>query len=197
MNIGLKNKNREEQRPKYFCHTCNVFKSIKNVKLNLCQNCWHKVKRKTQPEFFLRTRYTELVQRCINPNTNKHTYKCYYGKTFCTREEFLNKFLLDPIFLSLFHNWQKNNNIINLCPSIDRINNKLDYSIDNLQFLTHIENIKKDKIIAINCYHKNIFVRKFESQSEASRQLNLEQSNIWKVLNKERKTTGGYYFEYA
>jgi hypothetical protein len=36
----------------------------------------------------------------------------------------------------------------------------------------------------------------FRSQSDAARILRLEQSNVWKVLNKQRKHTRGYYFEY-
>lgn len=36
----------------------------------------------------------------------------------------------------------------------------------------------------------------FTGQSEAARILGLQQSNIWKVLNKQRPQTCGYYFEY-
>lgn len=37
----------------------------------------------------------------------------------------------------------------------------------------------------------------FRGQSEAARILKLQQSNIWKVLNGERQSTCGYYFEYV
>lgn len=36
----------------------------------------------------------------------------------------------------------------------------------------------------------------FSGQNEAARVLGLQQSNIWKVLNKHRSKTCGYYFEY-
>lgn len=36
----------------------------------------------------------------------------------------------------------------------------------------------------------------FISQSEAARRLNLQQSNVWKVLNGERAHAGGWFFEY-
>lgn len=36
----------------------------------------------------------------------------------------------------------------------------------------------------------------YSGQNEAARQLNLQQANIWKVLNKQRAKTCGYYFEY-
>lgn len=37
---------------------------------------------------------------------------------------------------------------------------------------------------------------RFRGQHEASKILNIRQSNIWKVLNGERNRAGGYYFEY-
>lgn len=36
----------------------------------------------------------------------------------------------------------------------------------------------------------------YPGQSEAARQLGLEQANVWKVLNGERAHTGGWFFEY-
>ena len=37
----------------------------------------------------------------------------------------------------------------------------------------------------------------FPSQCEASRQTNIPQGNIGKVLRKERKMAGGYYWRYV
>lgn len=37
----------------------------------------------------------------------------------------------------------------------------------------------------------------FRGQGEAAKMLGLQQSNIWKVMNGERRQTGGYNFEYA
>lgn len=37
---------------------------------------------------------------------------------------------------------------------------------------------------------------RFRGQSEAARELGLEQSNVWKVLNGQRAHTGGWFFEY-
>ena len=36
----------------------------------------------------------------------------------------------------------------------------------------------------------------FRSQTDAGRELGIQQANIWKVLNGERRSAGGYYFEY-
>lgn len=38
--------------------------------------------------------------------------------------------------------------------------------------------------------------RLFKGQQEAARILGIQQANIWKVLNGERRQAGGYYFEY-
>lgn len=40
------------------------------------------------------------------------------------------------------------------------------------------------------------FVQEFPSTHEASRILGVQQSNIWKVCNKQRRSTGGYMFMY-
>ena len=37
---------------------------------------------------------------------------------------------------------------------------------------------------------------RYPSQTEAARELGLQQANVWKVLNGHRKHTCGYYFEY-
>lgn len=39
-------------------------------------------------------------------------------------------------------------------------------------------------------------IRKFRGQSEAGRILGIQQANIFKVLNGERRQTGGWTFEY-
>lgn len=53
----------------------------------------------------------------------------------------------------------------------------------------------RKKIIATNVKTGEKTV--FRGQVEASRLLGVQQSNIWKVLNGERTSAGGYYFEYT
>lgn len=185
----------EADRRKDNCVECKNYKPIKAK--DMCQNCWHKYKRKNEPNFFLRTRYTELKQRCINPN--RITGKYYYGKKYCSLEEFLSTFLNDSSFLELFKNWQNSNWEYKLCPSIDRVNNSGNYTIDNLQFITHSQNSSKDqeRTPVIQKTKEGVFIKLFRSQSDASAELRIPQANIWKVVNGERKTAGGFRFEYA
>lgn len=186
----------ESRRRKDNCITCGIFKPIKAK--SMCQNCWHKVKRKTNRDFWLSTRYTEITQRCTNPKSNSADR--YNGLEICSREEFKSKFINDPQFLYIFDQWGKNNYDILYSPSIDRIDNSKGYTIDNIQILTHSDNSSKDQDrTAINCYTKTgVFVKRFESQREAEEQLdNVYQANVWKCCNGLRKTSGGYRFEYA
>lgn len=50
-------------------------------------------------------------------------------------------------------------------------------------------------VIAINTETSEVY--RFESQMEATRQLNVHQSNIYKVLKGQYNKTGGYWFCYA
>lgn len=54
---------------------------------------------------------------------------------------------------------------------------------------------KKTPIVAIDISTGKLL--HFNSQGEASRILNIPQSNIWKVLNGERQKAGGYKFKYV
>ncbi len=46
------------------------------------------------------------------------------------------------------------------------------------------------------CHTPDGSIEEYRGVSEAARLLNLQESNVWKVLNKERKHTCGYTFEY-
>jgi len=184
----------EANRRKDTCIECGRFMPIKAK--NMCQNCWHKHKRRYDLNFFLRTRYVELKNRCSNPNEPKNNY---LGMKYCSLMEFYSFFINDNKLKKLFKNWQKSNFDFKLAPSIDRIDPKKGYILGNMQFITHSENCTKDQIMTkIRMFSKDrIYIRDFISQGEAERQLGIPQANIWKVLNKERNSAGGYYFEYA
>ncbi len=185
----------ESKRRKDTCIECLIFKP--NKAKDMCQNCWHKFKRKNQPNFFLRTRYTELKQRCIQDN--KPCSKYYYGLEYCTLEEFLNKFDTDKQFLSLFSKWKENNYKYSLCPSIDRIEKTKGYIIGNMQFIEHGVNSRKDNenIVPVDVFDRSgTFIKTFECLNDAVRFFNVQQSNAWKVLYGQRKHTEGLVFKH-
>lgn len=77
-------------------------------------------------------------------------------------------------------------------------NNPKNCHVDNLYWGTDKENQKQawddglhKSETPVEIYNEGISI-KFKSQAEASRVTGIPQSNIWKCLNGERKTAGGY-----
>jgi len=79
--------------------------------------------------------------------------------------------------------------------------NRANNNVDNLEWVTHQENIAyRDKfgkalghpIFAINL--DTLEVSRFRSQREASRELGVLQSSVHKVIKGRRNSTGGYWF---
>lgn len=187
-------KSKEANRRKDYCLECKNFKPIKAKKM--CQNCWHKYKRKYNKKFYLSTKFTEMKMRCENPN-NKG-YKNYKNKLKCTRKEFINFFIKDKQFNKLFKTWQINDFDIKLSPSIDRIDNLGNYELSNMQMLTHQQNCSKDqKRIKVLVTKDEKFIGVYESLLSACNSLGLLQPNAWKVLHGERKRVKGYKIQYA
>lgn len=77
---------------------------------------------------------------------------------------------------------------------------------DRKQFSRNQMKFKKDKMISamVNSVATPFYqldknhniIKKWLTQSECARKLGLQQSNIYKVLHKKRKTTGGFVFMY-
>jgi hypothetical protein len=83
--------------------------------------------------------------------------------------------------------------------------NKLNNSVENLEWVTNRENqIHKFKIGLGNCYARKIVqydlemnkIKEFESIIGASKELNIGKSSISGVLVNHRKTAGGFIFKY-
>lgn len=163
----------------------------------MCQNCWHKYKTRYNKRFFLRQKYAQVKQRCTNKKRLDH--KRYHDKLDIEIEDFYNRFIKDEQFNRLYIDWQESNYEYCKCPSVDRINPKLGYSIDNIQFITHSQNSTKDQDkIPVKVYNLDgHFLGEFESLNSAVRYTGVEQSNAWKVLHKKRRHTGGFVFKYA
>lgn len=121
-----------------------------------------------------------------------------------TLKDFQNRFLEDRRFLRLFGEWEKNGYNLQLKPSLDRIDNKGIYSIENTQMLTWAENrFKQSKLDgkrgrkpAVLQILGNKVIRRFNSQRDAVRELGINQGNLSSVLTGKRKTTAGYKFIY-
>lgn len=113
----------------------------------------------------------------------------YFGKKICTKDEFISKFINDSKFLELYSSWQDNYFQRKFAPSIDRINNDLDYTLDNIEFISQSSNSKKDwsnKVYVIEGGIKKIF----ESQLALANYLNTHTSIISIKINTNKKYKG-------
>jgi hypothetical protein len=84
--------------------------------------------------------------------------------------------------------------------------NKINNRVDNLEWVTNSENqLHKFQIGLGNNFTRKIkqydlewnFIKEFESIASASKELNIGKTNIWGVLNKIRKTAGGFIWKYS
>ena len=85
-------------------------------------------------------------------------------------------------------------------PSIDRENDDLPYTFDNIKLGTWKENRDKERakqskpIIQLTL--EGEVIREWSSIKEGSRELGIPHSNISNVCRGKRKTAGGYKWEY-
>lgn len=85
--------------------------------------------------------------------------------------------------------------------------NKQNNNVNNLEWCDRLYNIKygngyitraEKRKRKIRQYDKNYnFIKQWDSVNEVSKILNIKAPHITRVCKKERKTTGGYIFEYC
>lgn len=178
------------KRKTVICKRCG--KEKKHFGLGMCSACLRRTKRETRPSFYLGTCYSEMSRRIktfdkLRPN--------YYGLTKCTKEEFLNKFLEDESFLELYKGWQESGFQRRMAPSIDRIDNKKGYTLDNIEFISHGENSCKDKKVPVRLHEKNGTVTEFETMQDAGKYVGRDTATIFRWLRlKDGYSPDGYYF---
>lgn len=90
-------------------------------------------------------RYAHMLAR--QRGVASHQSKGALGKDICTKEEFIDwckNFSNLNVFLTLYFEWAMNGFNRWDSPSIDRIDPKLGYTLDNLQWLAFSENCEKN-----------------------------------------------------
>ena len=88
--------------------------------------------------------YRNMQSRITGIQYKKH--HLYNGKELLSKVEFYDWSLNNISFNKLFEEWEAKNYHNRLTPSIDRIDTKDGYKIDNMQWITHSENSKKGSI---------------------------------------------------
>lgn len=92
----------------------------------------------------LRRTPTGLVRNIFN-NQHKTSKRAGRPKPTYTYEQFENWFLNHNKFQTLYANWVASNYDRQLSPSADRLDNKLGYSLSNIQLVTAHENLMNQK----------------------------------------------------
>ena len=126
-----------------------------------------------------------------------------------SRKEFINALSKHKKFNKLFSAWLKSNCNIKLTPSIDRKNDSISYTKDNIQLITWQEHCKltgqRTKAGINTSFCKKInqydlngnYITNFHSILEAARQLNISETCIRRVLKKETQSFKGFIYKYA
>lgn len=135
--------------------------------------------------------------------TNSFSRQKTRKKVLYSLSELHNKFLNDLRFDRLFKEWEKSNYNKNLIPTVDRINCKKDYTLENIHCLTWQENRYKQRMETnifrakeIVCLKNNEIIFAFKSVSDAVKKTGIMQGNISSCLTGKRKTCGGYNWKY-
>jgi hypothetical protein len=168
---------------KKVCSDCGKSKQLETK--TRCSGCNRKFKRRTRPKYYLRTCWLEIKRRCTKKVPNRDYVA--YGKDFCTKEEFVERFLTDEKFLRLYKIWQENNYERGIAPSIDRIDETKGYTLDNLQFLSNSDNAKKSFNQSVTL--RNVITGeeiKLQSQTMAAEYLGISQPYLSRLM-KENK----------
>jgi hypothetical protein len=136
--------------------------------------------------------------------TNSYGHQKQRRNVEYTLKELHEKFLHDKKFNRIYEEWVNSGYDLQFKPTIDRINCKKTYTIENIQILSWSENRYKQrmelKLIRakpIAMLKGDVVVEKFKSVSDAVRKTGLSQGNISSCLTGKRKTCDGYMWRYV
>ena len=121
-----------------------------------------------------------------------------------SRDELYNWCVEQENFIELFNKWKESCCDKKKSPSIDRLDDSKGYCFTNIRLVSFQENMNKshkdskdgtgtrETVVVLQYTKKGEFIREFRSVAFASRELNIIQQNIFKVLNGERNSAGGF-----
>ncbi len=126
-----------------------------------------------------------------------------------TKKEFKEWLYSQTKFHKLFDNWKRLDYQKDYIPSVDRKDDSIGYTMDNIQLMTWAENkVKADqdrisgKLITlqnkkVNQYSKNGYIlAEYHSLKDAERGTGVSRTSISKVCKGELKTAGGYIWKF-
>lgn len=147
-------------------------------------------------------KYHHVKERILKPSLSKGYYKLNLSKDFKNKTIYVHK-LVAKTFIDNIKNY----------PCVNHKNeNKLDNSVDNLEWCTHLYNVhygtaikrmsekqKNSKLSSkpVKSYNKDgEVVECYPSIMEAHRKTNIKPANIIQCCKGQRKTAGGYVWRY-
>ncbi len=125
-----------------------------------------------------------------------------------SKQELIDAIIIMPLFKTLYKNWVNSNYATNLIPSIDRINDYISYTENNIQLMTWEENNKKSHLDRKegrnNKGHREVeqftlkeeYITTFYSIAQAARDTGAQQSNILKCCQFKRTKAAGFKWQY-
>ena len=127
-----------------------------------------------------------------------------------TKQELYDWMLKQDNFKNLFNTWVTSDYLKDLKPSIDRLDDYISYTLDNIRLVTWKDNMLKaahDRKEGINNKANNtvnmltlsgVFIKQFHSANAAARAIGKEKgAAIGQVCKNKRYTAYGYKWEYA
>jgi len=156
--------------------------------------------------------YEKVLDNIVIPKTKQKLTSATYGSQRASslhRFHPMPSYTLDgmrswleqqPHYTQLVKEWIISNYDKSKTPSIDRIDSKKPYTLDNIQLMTWDENLKKGRLengelrsLPILQYDlKGVFIKKHKSSINASFSTGIKGSNILRVANGYGKVAGGY-----
>lgn len=145
----------------------------------------------------------------IYSTQKSHSKKRGHNHPLYTKEELLSWCLLQKQFDCLYNNWVNSNYETKSRPSVDRINDNIGYTIENIQLMTWNQNKIKGRESAVNrgkekkSYNKRViqsdkdgaFINIFNSLTEAEKETGIKKDAILRSVNKRQKFSGGFIWK--
>ena len=182
------------------CNICNVESEPYKESAKVCKSCHSKAgtdKRRSLSGHYRRIFYHQQ-ERVRNGTVISISY---------SSSELKDWLLSNSVYLKLHSQWKDSGFNKELSPSVDRINDYLGYSLENIQVMTwHDNNMKgkADRISGYNNKQSTQFIQKskdgitiatYHSGQQASRETGIDRSNITRAASGKCKTAGGFIWE--
>ncbi len=192
------------------CSKCAEWKEINNFSPRnnrkkgyqpSCKACTNAHKRK------YRKSKIGVIAR-IFENQISHSQSRKHAAPTYNKQELKEWLYAQPLFHKLYDNWKRLDYQKWYIPSVDRKNDYIGYTLDNIQLMTWQENSdkgssdrktgknNKQSRTVLQYSLKNNFIKEFYSIAEAARQTETANGNIIKCCNGKLKKANNFIWKY-